>query len=182
MKDFFSEHLIKKIKSEADRRKKFKIIAVTIILSVLFWQICVTAANKNVNLESAFILLAVILIGIVVFVAYKKIQELNVEYEYAYTENYFDVDIIKNRAKRKNVLSIDVAEIEIMAHIDDVEHLALYDNLPTEDFSSGEILGNTYVFVAVYKGKRKKIIIEPSEAMLKAFYGDLTPRRMFLKK
>ena len=181
MRDFFSEKLIKKNYSEADRKKKVRIIAIAVAVSIFLWQICATAANKNEGLGAAFILLAFILIGIVIFIAYLKIQELSMEYEYSYTEDSFDVDVIKNRSKRKTVLSVNVAEIEIMAHVDDEEHLAIFSSLPCEDFGSGDILGNTYVFVAAYKGKRKRFIIEPSEAMLKAFYNDLTPRRMFRK-
>lgn len=182
MRDFFSEQLIKKEFNEQDRSKKFRIVAITIVVSIFIWQFCATGSNTNPDLGAAFILLAVILIGCAVFFAYKKIMELNAEFEYSYTEDTFDVDIIKNRSKRKQVLSVNVAEIEIMAHIDDKEHLSMYENLPLENYGSGEILGNTYVFVAVYKGKRKRFVIEPNDAMLHAFYNDLTPRRMFRKK
>ncbi len=181
MRDFFNEQLIKKNYSEADRKKRLRIIAIAIVASVFIWQLCGTAAYRNQELSSSFTLLALILIGIIVIFSYRKFQEVNVEYEYSYTEDTFDVDIIKNRSKRKQIFSINVAEIEIMAHIDDKEHLSMYDKLPTEDFGSGEVLGNTYVFVATYKGKRKRFIIEPNEKMLKAFYADLTPKRMFRK-
>lgn len=182
MRDFFSEQLIKKELDEKDRSKKFRIVAITIVISIFIWQFCVTASNTNPDLGAAFILLAIILIGCAVAFAYVKIAELNAEFEYSYTENTFDVDIIKNRSKRQCILSINAAEIEIMAHIDDKEHLSMYENLPLENYGSGEILGNTYVFVAAYKGKRKRFVIEPNEAMLHAFYSDLTPRRMFRKK
>lgn len=182
MRDFFSEQLIKKEFSEDDRRKKFRIIVVTMVASIFIWQLCATASNTNPNLGAAFILLAVILIGCAVVFAYVKIAELNAEFEYSYTENTFDVDIIKNRSKRKRVLSVNVAEIELMAHIDDKEHLSMYENLPLANYGSGEILGNTYVFVAAYKGKRKRFVIEPNKHMLHAFYNDLTPVRMFRKK
>ncbi len=182
MRDFFSEHLIKKIYNDKDRSKRTRIIAIAVAVIIFEWQICTTASHNNPNLGSAFILLALILAGIVIYIAYTKVMEIHTEYEYSYTEDVFDVDIIKNRSKRKTLLSISVSEIEIMAHIDDKEHLDMYSNLPVMDYSSGEILGNTYVFVATYNEKRKRFIIEPNEAMLKAFYTDLTPRRMFRKK
>jgi hypothetical protein len=182
MRDFFSEHLIQKLYSEKDRTKKVRIIGITLAVAIFIWQMCTTAAHENANLANAFIILAFILIGIAIIFAYSKIQELHVEYEYAYIEQGFYVDVIKNRARRKNLLTVNVAEIEIMAHIDDKEHLAMYDSLPLEDLSSGEVLGNTYVFVASYNGKRKRFVVEPNDAMLQAFYSDLTPRRMFMKK
>ena len=50
------------------------------------------------------------------------------------------------------------------------------------DFSSGKKKENTYVFVANYKNKKKRFIIEPCEEILKAVYVDLSPRRAYIKK
>jgi hypothetical protein len=155
---------------------------VAVILATVAVQFFVIAANRNHDYNDAFMLLALISAAAIVFTAYKKVVGLNVEYEYIYTEDVFDIDIIRNRTKRKNILSIAVAEIEVMAHIDDVEHLVIYDDLPIKNYGSGEVLGNTYVFVATVNGKRNRFIIEPNDSMLNAFYKDLTPRRMFLKK
>ena len=66
--------------------------------------------------------------------------------------------------------------------IDDKEHLAMYENLPIVDFSSGKKKENTYVFVANYKNKKKRFVIEPCEEILKAVYVDLSPRRAYIKK
>jgi hypothetical protein len=182
MRDYFSEHLIKKNVNAGDKYKKLIIIIVAVISATVVVQFFFAAANRNPDYNSAFMLLALIAAVAIAFFAYKKVLGLNVEYEYIYTEDMFDIDIIRNRAKRKHIFSIAVAEIEVMAHIDDVEHLVIYDDLPIKDYGSGEVLGNTYVFVATVNGKRNRFIIEPSDSMLNAFYKDLTPRRMFLKK
>jgi hypothetical protein len=182
MRDYFNEHLIKKNISSSDKRKKLLIIIVAVVLATLAVQLFVVAASRNPSYNNAFMLLAIIAAAVIAFVAYKKILGLNVEYEYVYTEDVFDIDVIKNRTKRKHILSIGVAEIEVMAHIDDVDHLVIYDDLPVKNYGSGEVLGNTYVFVATVDGKRCRFIIEPNDSMLNAFYKDLTPRRMFIKK
>ncbi len=184
--DVYKEQLVKKEFDQKDRSKRLYIIGIAIAVALFLWQIFQDSASAafrdgNDRMGYAFTMLTIIVIVIDIIIAVIKIRELNREYEYAYTNGAFDIDVIKNRTKRKRVFEGNVAEFEIMAHIDDKEHLAMYDNIPTADFSSGEILGNTYVFVATYKGKRKKFIIEPREDILMDMRKDLTPRRMFLK-
>lgn len=185
--DVFKEQLVKKEFDQKDRSKRLYIIGFAIAIALFFWQICMDSAGAaysegNDRMGYAFTLLSVIIVGIDIFVAVKKIKLLNKEFEYAYTDGILDIDVIMNRTKRKKVFEGNVSEFEIMAHIDDKEHLSMYENIPVENFSSGEVLGNTYVFVATYKGKRKRFIIEPREDILMAMRVDLTPRRMFLKK
>ncbi len=185
--DVYKEQLVKKIFDQRDRSRRIYIIGIAIAAALFIWQICMDSASAafaegNDKMGYAFTLLTVIIVGIDIYIAVKKIKEINREFEYAYTNGFFDIDVIMNRSKRKKVFEGDVSEFEIMAHIDDKEHLAIYENLPVADFSSGETLGNTYVFVTTYKGKRKRFIVEPREDILMAMRKDLTPRRMFLKK
>lgn len=185
--DVYMEQIVKKEFDQKDRSKRLYIIGIAIAVILFLWQICQDSAGAafaegNDKMGYAFTLLSLIIVGIIIFVAVIKIKELNCEFEYAYTNGTLDIDVIMNRKKRKRVFEGNVSEFEVMAHIDDKEHLAIYDNIPTENLGSGEVLGNTYVFVTTYKGKRKKFIIEPREDILMAMRKDLTPRRMFLKK
>lgn len=41
-----------------------------------------------------------------------------------------DIDVIMNKSKRKTVFQGNATEFEVFAHIDDKEHLAMYENLP----------------------------------------------------
>jgi hypothetical protein len=182
MKDFYKEHLVKQRFKESDRKKKLWFIGGDIALALFIWQMCTTLAHKNENLFEAFILLALILIGVMIYFTRQLILQLHKEYEYTYTEDILDIDVIKNKSVRKRVYSGCVAEFEIVAHIDDKEHLKRYSKLPVVDYGSGEKKDNTYVFVASYKGKRKQFVFEPTPEMLDALYVDLTPRRMFKKK
>lgn len=187
IRDVFIEQLVKREFTQRDRTRRTYIIGIAIAILVFLWQICMDSASAsfaegNDNMGYAFTLLYIIIVGIVIYIAVIKIKELNREFEYIYTNGSLDIDIIKNRSKRKKGYEGMVSEFELMAHINDREHLAMYDKLPAVDFSSGEILGNTYVFVTSYKGKRKKFIIEPGEDILAAMRRDLTPRRFYLKK
>ncbi len=185
--DVFIEQLVKREFTQRERTKRTYIIGIAIAVLVFLWQICMDSASAsfaegNDNMGYAFTLLYIIIVGIVIYIAVKKIKELNREYEYIYVNGSLEIDVIKNRSKRKKVYEGMVSEFELMAHIDDKEHLAMYDKLPAVDYSSGEILGNTYVFVASYKGKRKRFVIEPKEDILMAMRRELTPRRLYLKK
>jgi hypothetical protein len=182
MRDFYKEKLVKQKLKENDRKKKLWFIGGDIAISIFIWQMCTTLAHNNDKLFEAFILLALILIGVLIYFTAKLIKELNKEYEYAYTEDMLDIDVIKNKSVRKRVFSACTTEFEVVAHVSDEEHLSRYKNLPTVDFGSGDLNDDSYVFVTSYKGKRKKFIFEPSSEMLDALYVDLTPKRMFRKK
>lgn len=179
MKDVFKEQLVKKNYDEQDSRKKLSIIAIAIAVSVFFYNLVM---YKEGGPSYADMMMVLITIGIIVFIAYKKVKALNVEFEYIYTNGFLEIDIIKNKSKRKKVFEGEVCEFEVMAHIDDKEHLGMYEQLPLQSFASGDKLGNTYVFVGNYNAKRKRFVIEPNEELLKAMAIDLTSRRMFKKK
>lgn len=181
MRDFYKEHLVKQQFRESDRKKKLWYIAGDIAVSVFIWQICATMAAHHEELENAFLLLALIVVGVMIYFTRIAILNLHKEYEYAYTEDMLDIDVIKNKSSRKRVFSGCVTDFEIVAHISDKEHLKRYSRLPIADFGRGEPSSRSYVFVTSYKGKRKRFIFEPTDEMLDALYVDLTPRRMFRK-
>lgn len=185
--DVYKEQLVKHEMDQRDKSKRLYIIGIAIAILLFLWQICMDSASAsfaegNDRMGYAFTLLSLIIAGIDIYIAIKKIKELNREYEYAYTNGSLDIDVILNCSKRKRVFEGVVSEFEVMAHIDDKEHLAMYSKLPVENYASGEVLKNTYVFVTTYKGKRKRFIIEPREDILMDIRKELTPRRLFIKK
>lgn len=180
MKDVFIEQLVKKKYTEADRRKKLFTIAVAVAATVFIVNSIGYIALSKGSIQYLFI--TVLLIGITIFVAYKKIAGLNVEFEYVYTDGILDIDMIKNRSKRKTVFSGNVSEFEVMAHFDDRAHLAMYENLPLQYFNSCEVLGNTYVFVTTGQGSKKRFVIDPKKELLDAMLVDMTPSRCFRVK
>ncbi len=181
MKDVFKEQLVAKAYTESDRTKKHYTIGYVIAFSLFIWEICSTAARQHENLSGAFFALTLMLIGIAIFLAYRRIKNLNVEYEYCYTDGILDIDIIKNKAKRKQIFSGMVEEFDTVCPHDDKQHLAMYLSLPEVDCTSGKNKDNTYVFVASFKGKKKRYKFEPCEEIVKAMRQDLASRMIMRK-
>ncbi len=181
MKDYFKEQLVTRQNGKDDRNRRiFILITVAAAISIL-WNLIDFVAILNPDYYYPFICLRIIIIISGIFIACNFSANCNREYEYAYTSGNLDIDVIYNKKKRKQVFSGSVEEFEVMAYYGDVQHLAIYDGLKTADFSSGVIKDNTYIFVSVYKGKKKKFIFEPCGDIINAIRSDLSPRRLFLK-
>jgi hypothetical protein len=168
MDGVFKEQIVKRTPTTLDMLKKAGlVIAVIIILFV------------SMMFLGQFALLITIAAG---FGAYLLMGFLSVEYEYIFTNGELDIDAIYNRTRRKRMYSGTVKDFEIMAHIDDRDHFHDFDSAQeTKNYASGVTKNETYAFLAPYKGKRLKIIIEPNEMMVKAISTVLTPRK-FIKK
>ncbi|MBR6400336.1 MAG: hypothetical protein IKS17_03825 [Firmicutes bacterium] len=179
MKDFFTEQLVAHTPTKQDsiRQGIYFGVYAAIIIYIIFNFIVRAGMHGEIGIFALGLLFAA---GIAIL-AWRQITGLRVEYEYSYTNGTLDIDIIRNRSRRKQVFSAAVADFEIMAHIDDSDNLSPYKDLPEADFSSGDKKDNTYVFVTVSRGKKCRFIIEPKEELLKAMLVDLTPRRLHMK-
>jgi len=117
------------------------------------------------------------------FGAYYLFGTLNVEYEYIFTNGELDIDCIYSKSRRKRQFSGVVRDFEIMAHVEDKNHIRDFNSATeTKDYSSGVVKDNTYAFLSSYKGKKLKVIIEPDEVMVQAFSTAITPRKFFKKQ
>ena len=88
--DVYKEQLVKKIFDQRDRSKRIYIVGIAIAVALFIGQICMDSANAafaegNNKMDYAFTLLTVIIVGIDIYIAVKKIKEINREFEYAYT-------------------------------------------------------------------------------------------------
>lgn len=170
MSDVFKEQIVKYEQTSKDKITKYFLIFIASAITVLIY---VFIPWIKVG-ETAIIAFA--LGCIVVFL----IRRMNKEYEYIFTNGLLDIDCIYNKSSRRSKLSLEVSDIEIIAHINDREHLKKYNELSVYDFSSGEVLGNTYVIVCEYKGKKSKIIFEPNEEIIELIRLAI-PRKFFKK-
>ena len=104
-----------------------------------------------------------------------------VEYEYLYVDKSFSGDKIIARRTRKRVASFDLERMECFAPMGH-ETLKEYENrsLDTKDFSSKFRENEDKRYVLIYDGQ-KKVIIEPSDKMIEAFYT-VSPRKVIIKK
>lgn len=144
-------------------------------------------------LKVVFIILAVLgmvmvpisgIVGVLVVAAaavgaYLVWYQADVEYEYLYLDKELTIDKILAQTKRKRVGVYALEKIEILAPVRSY-HLDDYKNrqVKVSDYSIGEELQPDLRYAFYYEGNQK-IIISPSEAMVKAM-RNVAPRKIFM--
>lgn len=165
--DVFKEQLIEVKQNSKTTVKKTAIIIVAIIIAVVAMAFGGTFIGP------------LVVVGLLFGASY-LIKGMNLEYEYILTNNELDVDKIMNKERRKRCFTIDLKEINVMAHIDDAVRKPEVDRAQkTIDISSGEKGANTYVIVFSYKNELTKLIIEPNDDMKKEIFKQ-APSKIFL--
>lgn len=111
--------------------------------------------------------------------AYFASMYANVEYEYLYLDKEITIDKVLNKAKRKRVGVFSVDKMEILAPVNSY-HLDDFKNrqVKTADYSCGVEKKPETRYCMYYNGE-KKLILEPSEAMVKAI-RNVAPRKVFM--
>ena len=168
MADIFNEQIVKRQSTARDAAIRVCLVILLVLIGVFSFVFL-----------NIFALMVIFGTG---YGAFFLMSYLNVEYEYTFTSGELDIDIIYNRARRKRLLSVNLKQIEIMAHIDDPNHSGTFKSAQEiRDYSSGTKGDNTYAFLAVIDGKKTKVIIEPNDKMLKTFSKVLTRRNLHLR-
>lgn len=169
MQDTFKEQLVK-------RQIKHKDILIRIIILSLVFII-------GYILAMVLPFLSFFIFGTYIFLTYLIISTLKIEYEYILTNDVLDIDIIYNKRKRKNVFTISLRDVEIMAHINSSGYKEMsYKKIKTKDFSSGTLNENIYVFFITYKGEKVKVIIEPNTSFVNTISRRLSPTKLYVKE
>ncbi len=109
--DVFCEYLVKK-KSAEDNLKKVGIVFACIV-------ICFAILFVSLFIFHQLITFMPILIAGAIFGANWCIRNFSIEYEYIFINGTLDIDVIKGRAKRKQLISIPCRKIEYMGRISD---------------------------------------------------------------
>ena len=87
-----------------------------------------------------------------------------------------------NKERRKRLLTIDVKEMQMMAHITDGMRKADFERAQkTIDVSSGEEGPNTYVILFTHGTNLTKLIFEPNDGIQKSIYRQ-APSKVFLQR
>ncbi|MCR5591667.1 MAG: DUF6106 family protein [Lachnospiraceae bacterium] len=120
-----------------------------------------------------------VITAISVLVAYFVLPNFDLEYEYLYIDKEISIDKIMSKEKRKNVYTVDLGRMELMAPAGSHE-LDSYKarGIRTYDFSSGNEGANVYSIV-YESGKDGTVLvnIEPNEEMLRAI-KNVFPRKV----
>ncbi len=117
-----------------------------------------------------------------VYLAYYGITLLDVEYEYTVTSGEMDVDKIIHRRKRKRVISVHARTFELVAPVGDPLHKSQENGTFTRviDVASAPNSDGAYYAIFSKDGQRIKMIFEPNDRMIEAFYA-VAPRNVHMK-
>ena len=151
MNEFYVEHLIKKKSTKRDYLIK-GILIVLMIFSV-----------KLVKIHPVFLLVPLLLLGLTVVAFFC----LNVEYEYFYMNGIFEVDRIESKMRRRRVFEMRIDELEVMVPEGGFQ-VQPYRSVRKMDFSSRRANASRYEMIVGQYGRKRKIIIEPSELMVES--------------
>jgi len=167
--DVFKEQIVARKQTSKDTAIRVCLVVVVVLVFLI-----------TMAMLGALGMIITIAVG---FGAFYLMSFLRVEYEYIFTNGELDIDIIYNRARRKRVFSGQVKNFEIMAHVEDTVHLGSFSSAQeTRDYSSGSVRENTYAFLAIAKGKRLKVIIEPNEKMMDAISRSISRSKLHLRR
>ncbi len=95
---------------------------------------------------------------------YLVMQKSGGEYEYIHTNNCFDVDLVISNSRRKQLFTIDLEKVLLVAPVDS-EAMEEYDRLPETDYSGDGGKENLYAMVCTDSGKRRKILLRLNPKM-----------------
>lgn len=104
-----------------------------------------------------FFIIAFVLSGVFSFIIY--FRRMSVEFEYTYLDKEIRIDRIYNLNSRKQVDTIDLNKMEIIA-VKGSEALRSYANRQAKvsDYSAGEDTEETKVYELWYEGQRKILL------------------------
>jgi len=126
------------------------------VLGYTFLVVAVLALPAAI-LVSPFFIIAIVGGGIASFLVY--FRRMSVEYEYTYLDKEIRIDRIYNTNSRKQVDTIDLNKMEILA-VKGSDALRGYAHrqAAVSDYSAGEDTDETKVYELWYDGKRKILV------------------------
>ena len=161
--DIFLEYMIKRKYTSKEYLKVILFGIGSLVLAVFLFLLSMISYLFNPILQQ---ILFIALIADVYF-GYVLITRQNVEYEYALTNTYFDIDRIIAKRRREDIISMDVREIKEFAELD----LSSYKS-DKKRYKDYEVYGNidstAYYFIFEEDGKTRKVIFNPPAKMIDA--------------
>lgn len=158
--DIFLEYLIKRKYTSKEYLKVILFALGSLVLGCLLFLASMISYLFNPILQQ---ILFVALIADVYF-GYVLITRQSVEYEYALTNTYFDIDRIIAKRRREDVISIDVRSIKEMSVLD--LHSYKSDKKRYKDYEIyGNIDSSAYYIIYEQDGEVHKVIFNPPTKM-----------------
>lgn len=104
--DAFCEYLVKK-KSTSDNLKRLGLWIACVVVCIFILYLCF--AKFHSLIVAVPILVAAAIYGTVIYS-----RNFSLEYEYVFTNGMLDIDVIKGRARRVNLVSVSCRKIDYM--------------------------------------------------------------------
>lgn len=171
--DIFIEKLVKKKKDNLDN----VIIIGTIIIAIALMTLLILFLSLHAT--SIFLCIG---IG---YVAYIVIVSRRIEFEYALTNGQLDIDKIVDQKKRKNIITANCRDFEIMAKVTSEKFDESVKEISNKIFAVSSLDSqDIYFFVTDKKAdedeKAKRVIVffEPDAKMLNSI-KTMIPRKFF---
>ena len=142
------------------------------MLMILFGIIAIFGASGLMSMRN--ILYNAILLaggGGLAYGAYVFKNNQRIEYDYTFTNGTFDIAKVINNNKRKRVLSLNVRELDQVAHTSDPGFQKALAN-PAVKKKYNCFLnrgGGLYYAIMIHDGQKSLLVFEPSKEMLKLF-------------
>ena len=159
--DTFVEDAVKVRENASSKQRKAALVAVLVIL------LATTVSTVGI----LQLVLAILLIVDSIMVLREFVYNKNVEYEYDYTNGSLEIAKIINNEKRKKIVTIESAEIKLVAAMGTNESLKFdHVQLKTYDCSAHDEEQKDYILVAhsEAKGNDFKVLFTPSDKLLTA--------------
>lgn len=160
--DFFNEWIVKRRKTAQD----YMSVAITVMVTcmVLYGIMLQFMAYKLVYFIP-------VEIAVVLFIAYKIIASMNVEYEYSVTNGDIDVDRVISKKRRKRMVSVKLRNVEYFAPFEG-EHIRVAEDTSIRRIidASSSLDAPRLHFVIYYNNSEKTLLLfEPTDEMIENF-------------
>lgn len=156
MNDIFNEQIVKKQMTSQDNYKKIGLGAISFIGCVI--------ATLFVPYIGLFLGVGILFGGVFL------ISMLDVEYEYALTNNIFEVDCIYNKRRRKKKIEFDLNDIVVIAKLNENKEQHTFNTAKkTFQFVSGTNDEECYKAIVKQNGENILVTFEPNEKILEGF-------------
>ncbi len=159
--DTFFEQIVSKRKSFGEIFLQTGIWVFGIFIGV--WALLFTYLNYH------FIFMAVALVVLLMWVGmYYLSRSMNIEYEYALTNGYFDLDKITAKSKRRRLVSLECKNVERFGRYDPAAHQNIHYDKKVIAISRKPSDEQYFLTVRLAEQGHTLIVITPNERVLGA--------------
>ncbi len=152
MKDVYTESIIPIAPRTVDNIIKYALL---------------TLAVASFGLFIVSPLVAVIAMAVFGFLFYRQMSKTDAEYEYIHTNDVFDVDLVTRNSSRRQLLSLQLKQVVLVAPAD-ADEMAAYNRLKAKDYSGNGDEASVYAMVYSKNGEMQKLLLQLDEKMVRS--------------